>query len=213
MSRLTGPISITDRSIYRPGQTINFKGVIRVEDDAAFSLPGMREVDVMIRSATYEEVFNETLPVSDLGTFDGTFTLEDGAPLGQYAIVVMLHDHYAEEYFTVAAYRAPEFEVTVDIAIPEAQQGDDIEATLNAAYYFGGPLADTGDNMEYLRRELPLLRHPGVGAIVSAMLMILISVLIAGGGIVSQLPPNQFSVVQGLRMPTVSYRSILMVLS
>ncbi len=29
----------TDRPIYRPGQTVNFKGILRKEDDAEYSLP------------------------------------------------------------------------------------------------------------------------------------------------------------------------------
>src|SRR6185436_14817357 len=43
----------TDRPIYRPGQTVNFKGVLRAEDDVKFSLPANPgTVQVTIRSTS-----------------------------------------------------------------------------------------------------------------------------------------------------------------
>ena len=138
----------TDRPIYRSGQTVYFKGVIRAENDAAFTLPDVREVQVSIRDAAYEEVYNEQLILSDLGTFNGTLDLADGASLGQYQIVVTFRDHSGYADFQVAAYRAPEFEVVVESdgggdAVTEVQRGDDVPATITARYFFGGPLANT----------------------------------------------------------------------
>ena len=132
----------TDRPIYRPGQTVNFKGAIRAEDDAIYSLPNMQEVVAIIRSADGTQIYEERLPVSELGTFHGTVELEEGAALGDYAITVEFKDFYDEKRFQVAAYRPPEFEVTVETSENEYQRGDDVEATINASYYFGGPLAD-----------------------------------------------------------------------
>ncbi|MEA3309224.1 MAG: Ig-like domain-containing protein [Chloroflexota bacterium] len=132
----------TDRPIYRPGQTINFKGVLRAEEDASYQLPGVNQVQVSIRDATGTEIYQEQLSVSDLGTFHGTTELEAGAALGHYAIVVEFGGHYFEEAFQVAAYRPPEFEVTVKTGEAEIQRGDDLDVTITAAYYFGGPLSD-----------------------------------------------------------------------
>ncbi|MGC9399135.1 MAG: Ig-like domain-containing protein [Anaerolineae bacterium] len=132
----------TDRPIYRPGQTVNFKGVLRAEDDAIYRLPGVSEVRVMIRSAEGAEIYQERLPLSEQGTFHGTVDLEEGAALGDYAIVVEFKDFYAQKVFQVAAYRPPEFEVTVETGATEVQRGDDVAVTINASYYFGGPLAD-----------------------------------------------------------------------
>jgi hypothetical protein len=132
----------TDRPIYRPGQVVYFKGALRAEDDADFSMPGIDEVRVTIRDAAHEELFNETLSVSEMGTFAGELSLEEGAALGQYWIGVDFADQHAQTVFQVAEYRPPEFEVTVATPADEVQRGEDVDATIQASYYFGGPLTD-----------------------------------------------------------------------
>ncbi len=133
----------TDRPIYRPDQTVHFKGVIRAEDDADYRLPDVGKVTVAIRNADYDEIYRETLPVSSLGTFNGSVELEKGASLGYYAISVEYADRYAEQTFQVAAYRPPEFQVQVSPASDEIQRGDDLQADIEVSYFFGGGLANT----------------------------------------------------------------------
>ena len=132
----------TDRPIYRPNQTVHFKGVIRAEDDAAFRLADVGRVTVHIRDAAWNEIFNDTLSVSELGTFNGSLDLEEGAALGSYFISVEFNGQYFEQPFQVAAYRPPEFEVLVSPEVTEMQRGDDLAVTLEARYLFGGPLAE-----------------------------------------------------------------------
>ncbi len=133
----------TDRPIYRPGQTVQFKGVIRAENDAAFSLPNVRTVNVSIRNAAYEEIYNQQLTLGELGSFNGTLDLTEGARLGDYQIYVSFGDYGGYTSFQVAAYRAPEFEIVVEATAAEVQRGDNVAATITARYFFGGPLANT----------------------------------------------------------------------
>jgi len=133
----------TDRPIYRPGQTVQFKGVVRAENDVAYNLPGVRQVQVSIRDAAYEEIYNEQLTLGELGTFDGTLDLADGTSLGDYQVYVSFGDYGGYTSFQVAAYRAPEFEIVVETTEAEVQRGDDVAATIAARYFFGGPLANT----------------------------------------------------------------------
>jgi len=137
------PYIYTDRPIYRPGQSVNFKGVLRTEDDVAFGLPNVGTVKVTIRDAGWQEIYSEPLPVSQLGAFVGTLALDANASLGNYAISVEFDDQYYETYFQVAAYRAPEFEIVVEPAVAELQRGQNTQATITARYFFGGPLANT----------------------------------------------------------------------
>ncbi len=136
----------TDRAIYRAGQTVNFKGAIRAENDTAFRLPDIGKVKVTIMSADYQEIYNQSLPVSAMGTFNGEITLDENASLGQYNISVQFDDNYAATYFQVAAYRPPEFEVSVETETPAIQRGDTLNVDIAAKYFFGGGLADTPVN-------------------------------------------------------------------
>jgi hypothetical protein len=136
----------TDRPIYRPGQTVDFKGIIRAEDDVDFSLPDLGQVHLLVRNPNYETIMDEMVNLSPSATFNGEIKLEDGAALGNYVISVDFagaggESQYFEHYFQVAAYRPPEFEVTVDPAQPEVLRGNDVEAAVNVTYFFGGPLA------------------------------------------------------------------------
>jgi len=132
----------SDRPIYRPGQTVYFKGVIRAEDDVSYTLPRLGQVRVIVRDANYEEIYNQLLDVSDAGTFHDQLKLGPGASLGYYNISVEFQDWYFEASFQVAAYRPPEFEVTVDPGADEIMKGQDIRATVSVNYFFGGPVAD-----------------------------------------------------------------------
>lgn len=131
----------TDRPIYRPGQTIYFKGIIRAEDDVDFRLPDLGRVMVTVRDANYEIILEEEVQVSQAGTFNGEITLAEGAALGSYVISLSFADQYSEQYVQVAAYRPPEFEVTVEPDAPERLRGNDVQAVINTSYFFGGPLA------------------------------------------------------------------------
>ncbi len=137
----------TDRSIYRPDQNVSFKGVLRSEDDVNFSLPaGLGRVDVTIYDPTYEEVYNETLSLNANGTFHGTLELPDNAALGDYAIEVGAGDEHFAARFTVAAYRAPEFEVTVTPQQEEIVRGTTSRATVQVDYFFGAPVKNAPVN-------------------------------------------------------------------
>jgi len=130
----------TDRPIYRPGQTVYFRGIVRAEDDVHYNLPALEKVTVVIWDAAGEQIFNESLPLDRAGTFHGQVTLAGSASLGQYAINVV--DIPFEATFQVAAYRAPEFEVLVKPAQSELVAGTATRADVAVRYFSGGPVAE-----------------------------------------------------------------------
>ncbi len=134
----------TDRSIYRPGQTVNFKGVLRADDDARYSLPSMQDsVQIRIMDSQGKELFNDDLPLSEFGTVHGSFELDENAALGFYTLEGLYDENYSfYDDFQVAAYRKPEFIVEVSTDKPEYTQGDDIKVTASAEFFFGGPVSN-----------------------------------------------------------------------
>jgi uncharacterized protein YfaS (alpha-2-macroglobulin family) len=133
----------TDRPIYRPGQAVDFKGILRREDDVHYSLPaGVREVLATVYDTAGEQIYAQSLPVSEMGSFQGELELKDSAPLGDYVIQVRFANQYAEQRFQVAAYRAPEFEVLVTPEKTELAHGEANQASVEVKYFFGGPVAD-----------------------------------------------------------------------
>lgn len=128
----------TDRPIYRPSQTVHYRGVHRQTSEARYLLPDMTSVNVTVRDERNEIVHTQTASLSEFGTFHGEYTLSEGAELGTYSIDT---DH-GSVFFDVAAYRKPEFTVTVDPSTSQVASGDPLTATIHAEYFFGGAVAE-----------------------------------------------------------------------
>jgi uncharacterized protein YfaS (alpha-2-macroglobulin family) len=113
------------------------------EDDVDFSLADVGQVHLIVRNPNSETIMDEMVKLSQAGTFNGEIKLEEGAALGSYVIAIDFANQtqYFEQYFQVSAYRPPEFEVTVEPAKAELLRGQEVEATINTTYFFGGPLA------------------------------------------------------------------------
>ncbi|MFN8422147.1 MAG: MG2 domain-containing protein [Anaerolineae bacterium] len=157
----------TDRPIYRPGQTVDFRGVLRDDDDARYKLPGAKWIQVRASDGDGKKIFETELPISTFGTFNGSLDLAPTAALGFYTLDARLirgsgrpavgtptpgnDEHRVDEddviwttnaSFQVAAYRKPEYQVDVKPDKDAYRQGETIHVNTSGAYYFGGPVAD-----------------------------------------------------------------------
>ncbi len=132
----------TDRPIYRPGQTVYFRGIVRAEDDARYSLPDLSTVDVAVYDAAGSEVYRAGVTLDAYGAFHDDLTLSGAAALGQYIINATIGDETFSAAFQVAAYRPPEFEVIVTPAQAEVVAGQATQAEVQVRYFFGSPVAD-----------------------------------------------------------------------
>ena len=138
----------TERPIYRPGESVFYRGVVRSEDDATYSLPeGEERFQVRLRKRYGNVLPLAPVSLDELGTFSGEFVLPDGAPTGTY-YVSLLYDGKSVAYtsFTVAEFRAPEFEVGIEPASADFVDGDRILVEATARFFFGGPVADAAVN-------------------------------------------------------------------
>jgi hypothetical protein len=132
----------TDRPLYRAGQTVHFRGIVREEDDVDYSIPEQGEVLVQVYSVEGDEVYRQDLALDAYGAFQGQLTLDEGAALGEYQIRTEIGDRGYGTTFTVAAYRPPEFEVVVTPEEEELASGQRAEAHVQVSYFFGGVVAD-----------------------------------------------------------------------
>lgn len=132
----------TDRSIYRAGQTVYFKGIVRYEQDASYDLPRSREVALRAWDSAGQEVLNQNVTLDEFGTFYGELTLKPDAALGYYNLQARFENRNYSTRFQVAAYRPPEFQVEVKPAVAETVAGERSSATVNVSYFFGGPVSD-----------------------------------------------------------------------
>ena len=146
-SELHSAYVMTDRPVYRPNQTVQFKAWVQRHDYGAsdetsqFAHQAFR---VELYNARGDKVLNKTLTANAYGGLAGEYALESGAPLGLYRLVV---DGQGQGTFRVEEYKKPEFEVTVDAPDEAIRLGGEFEATVSAKYYFGAPV--TAGTLKY----------------------------------------------------------------
>ncbi len=132
----------TDRPIYRPGQTVYWKAIIRRDNDALYSLPAPGQpVTVTINDDQGNALVQTSQLLDALGATDGKLELGPDASLGYYYLSVQLTESVSPGVgFQVAEYRKPEYELSAVTDKPEYTQGEQISVTLQANYFFGGPV-------------------------------------------------------------------------
>ncbi len=138
----------TDRPVYRPGQPVYYRGVVRNKDDVRYTRPDRETVPVRITNDRGDIIYEGEAPLSPFGTFSGQLLLADDASLGYYNISVELPSDQPYSYeggsvgFSVAEYRLPEFTVNITPAQTEVVQDDTIAFTVDARFFFGGAVSN-----------------------------------------------------------------------
>lgn len=132
----------TDRPIYRPHQTVFFKGIVRgVEEHQQYRAVKGNTVTVTVIDANESRVFDQELRLSRFGTFNGEFVLAEEAPLGTYRIEAQAEEGVSSGSFDVAEYNKPEYKVNVSTPGKFAAAGSKSTFNIDARYFFGAPVA------------------------------------------------------------------------
>jgi len=140
----------SDRPIYRPGETVQWKGVVRADNDASYSVPPADATfQIAIMNARGQQVRQDTVHPNEFGSFAGSFILPSDAPTGSYTVSILFSRggnpwNVAANTFLVAEFRTPEFEVSVAAGKDSYVSGDTIDAKATASFFFGGALAGAG---------------------------------------------------------------------
>jgi alpha-2-macroglobulin len=132
----------TDRPVYRPGHTVHLKGILRSSGADGYQVPAGKPVSVTIHDPDGKPVYQKTLTAGANGTVHDDLTLAAGAPLGNYFIEMKSGQGlgFMNANFEVEEYKKPEYEVRVSVAKPRVLQGERVQATIDARYYFGEPV-------------------------------------------------------------------------
>jgi uncharacterized protein YfaS (alpha-2-macroglobulin family) len=133
----------TDRPIYRPGQTIFVRAIIRTGTIGSYAVPsGMRRISVTAPDGTI--VYDHKVTLSNFGTVHASVQLAQDAPTGSYDIQV----GDLSGFITVAAYKKPEYALTFTADQKYVIGGDRASFTLAARYFFGRAAA--GFHLHYV---------------------------------------------------------------
>ena len=131
----------TDRAVYRPTQTINWK-VLAYEgdsDSAKLKIAANSEVSVQLLDSNWEQVNEIKTVTNKFGTAAGNFTIPAGRTLGQWTIQV---NKLSQRQVKVEEYKRPTFEVELNDPVGAVRVNNKAELKGNARFYFGQPVAE-----------------------------------------------------------------------
>lgn len=130
---------LTDRSIYRPGQIVYFKGIAYEDSEARIpSILKNQSVTIKLMDANYKEVSQLKLRSSEYGSFNGQFVLPMGGLTGQYSL--QIEQLSGDRYFQVEEYKRPKFEVELEEPKEALALGQEVMVSGKAIMYAGTPV-------------------------------------------------------------------------
>lgn len=148
----------TDRSIYRPTQTVYFKAVAaQVEsENNIFPITG-KEYKVRLLDSNSQQVSEQTLKTNEFGSISGQFVIPQGRLTGSYQI----ETDNNRAYIQVEEYKRPTFEVKFDRLKGYYTFGDKVTIKGHAENFSGVKLQGANVNYNITRSSWWSWRNEG----------------------------------------------------
>jgi len=134
----------TDRPVYRPGDTVHFKTIVRAQTPSGYAVPRGEDLRLELRDPqTFDTIWTQSIKLSEMGTAHWDYPVPRDAHLGSYYLEMQMGERYIEgTNFSVEEYKKPEYAVKLTPQTPRVLQGQPIKATIDARYYFGEPVVN-----------------------------------------------------------------------
>ena len=134
----------TDRSIYRPGQVVYFKGIVMSTKEGASSVMPNELIEATLYDVNGEELKKIELKTNEFGSVASEFILPNSGLTGQFNIE--LHSKnisfYAHSNFSVEEYKRPKFETKFNPVTETFKVNDSVTVKGNALAYAGSNITD-----------------------------------------------------------------------
>ncbi len=148
----------TDRAIYRPGQTIYFKGIVLNSSDYGRrnEIIAGRKTTVEFYDANGQKIQSQMVTTNEFGSYTGTFTAPEGLLGGQMSIRDA--DHTGQADFSVEEYKRPKFFVEFDSLKGSYALNQEVNIKVFAKAYAGNNIDGAAVKYRVVRRaEVPIL--------------------------------------------------------
>lgn len=131
----------TDRTVYRPGQTVQFKGIVYQQTGNKQELLKDFETSVYLRDDNYQIIDTLKLTSDEYGAVSGSFIIPNDVLNGVFCITNLK----GACFIMVDEYKRPTFEVTFYTPEQEYKIGDSVRVTGKVMAFSGFAL----DNVKY----------------------------------------------------------------
>ncbi len=155
-----GPFGLvfSDAGIYRPGDKVHLKGIVREPLPRGTRTPAGKGVTIQVTGPDGTVLADEDRELSAFGTFDVDVTVPATAKLGSYQVSTSMADdenHAIDAYssFDVAEYRPAEFKVSAETDHPSYVRGDTVACTAHGDFLFGAPMSKAAARVTLTRSD------------------------------------------------------------
>jgi uncharacterized protein YfaS (alpha-2-macroglobulin family) len=134
----------TDRSIYRPGQVLYYKGIAMKTYDGKSEVLANHNMYITLYDANEQEIKELKLTTNAFGSVSGEFILPNTGLTGQYLIALdsETEDVYTDYYFSVEEYKRPKFETSFTPVTKTFKVNDSVTLKGQALAYAGSYITD-----------------------------------------------------------------------
>lgn len=138
----------TERGIYRAGETVHVKGILRQRNQGRWRIPAVRTVEYSVQDPFQKIVTKAKADLDAFGSFAADVATREDAALGTYTILAKIppatdreKEVKVSETFRVEAFRPAEFEVHLKTLKDAYVFGETYQADIRANYLYGGAMA------------------------------------------------------------------------
>lgn len=143
----------TDRPVYRPGELVNIKGIVRWVDQDRFTFQDGESLTLDVYDSRGRKLLSEKVTLNSFGTIHTNLILPDSAVPGNCR--VHLHRSSSkdrpelsfESHFEVKQYHLEPVQLSIESDKSVYFRGDEITAKVSLQYHYGAPLA--GQEIRY----------------------------------------------------------------
>lgn len=149
----------TDRGLYRPGETVRIKGILRQPREESLITPAGQTVEGRFVGPDGQDVHPFTATLNEFGSFSIAYAIPPEAPLGRYAVRLDEHSGIGAR-LQIAEYHPTAFEAETAMSHDERIRGDDVSCTATGRYLYGSPMVGADARLS-LRRSTAYFTPPG----------------------------------------------------
>ncbi|MBL0882032.1 MAG: hypothetical protein IBJ16_01565 [Chitinophagaceae bacterium] len=136
-------VFFTDRSIYRPGQSVFFKGIGITKDYITNQNKVINNKDsvwVYLQNTNGKKIDSSRYKMNDFGSFSGNFILPTQGLNGNFSVYAYLGKNRYAASFSVEDYKRPTFSVALEKPKIAYRLNDSITITGNVKAFSGNPI-------------------------------------------------------------------------
>lgn len=147
----------TEKNIYRPGNSVNIKGIVREKTVNGLKIPrkvaggekNPKKINFLLQiyDSRGEKIKEESILLSEMGAFNLNAAIDKNAPTGDYSVLLLTDEgegsHIIEAgTFKIKEYAPSELDTETVLSKKEYFGDSNIFGSASAKWFFGSPLAD-----------------------------------------------------------------------